>query len=699
MPSRDELKQKQQRLIQRQQLRLKQEIGAPDFDQIVDRNRGAPASVRAIVGAARSPEDRLANVRRFFPDAIPFGEDNFVFTDPETNRPTLYNPPGGDLGDVASVLPELSEFAGGVIGGVAAAPPAIAAAPATGGASLLAIPAGVGLGAAAGREVFDVNQAATVGRIDTRGPAERVVDAGVTTGVNAIGQRLADVGVEAARGVVRAGGNRLARRSPQELVQDFSRAGVTPRSPGAVSGSRGIQIFEQGIGQTVGGAGTMARAAQQTLDEVEQRVFRLADELSPATTRQQAGTAVKRGAGQFLDTFQERSTSFFDELDQFIPADATFATPNTVANLQDTLGKFPNNPALGELLTNPRLRQFGQALENGQLSYRELKEFRSAVGRMLTTPEIVADIPRAEVKSLYAAITDDMRSIVGQRGNRALKAFDRANNFYRAGLERIEGHLREVLQPDDKVSVERVFSMIQNTAQETGARQSVAKLWALRRSVPKEKWATMSAVMLRRMGAARPSAQDATGEAFSVSTFMTEWNKLSKGAREVLFSGIRDKGWIDSMDSLTRVMSALKEVERQANVSGTARVLQASALLHSLGGGIGGGALTGSAGGDVATGALAGAAAFGGRILAPQVAARLMTKPAFVRWLARAGSISARNPNSLPKHLGRLAIVAEAEPAINTEIAQYVDALRDIDPAILAGDAERADIPESIQTQ
>jgi hypothetical protein len=56
----------------------------------IDTTRGAPVQVRAAVGAAVKPEDRLSTIRQFYPDAQPEGTDNFTFTDPGTKRPTLY---------------------------------------------------------------------------------------------------------------------------------------------------------------------------------------------------------------------------------------------------------------------------------------------------------------------------------------------------------------------------------------------------------------------------------------------------------------------------------------------------------------------------------------------------------------------------------------------------------------------------------
>lgn len=88
---------------------------SPAFDNLIDKRSGAPAFARAVVGGA-SEKDKLANVKRFFPDAQPHGDDNFVFTDPGTGRPTLFNPPGLDVGDIAGVAREGAQVVGAGLG-------------------------------------------------------------------------------------------------------------------------------------------------------------------------------------------------------------------------------------------------------------------------------------------------------------------------------------------------------------------------------------------------------------------------------------------------------------------------------------------------------------------------------------------------------------------------------------------------------
>ena len=104
----------------------------------VDTFKGAPANVRMAVGAAQKPEDKLATLKQFFPDAERvetfdpkygaqrFGNGNFVYTDPETNQLTLFDeynrlfglPIPFSLRDLADVGPEIAETVGAIGGGI-----------------------------------------------------------------------------------------------------------------------------------------------------------------------------------------------------------------------------------------------------------------------------------------------------------------------------------------------------------------------------------------------------------------------------------------------------------------------------------------------------------------------------------------------------------------------------------------------------
>lgn len=222
----------------------------------IDKKSGAPGAVRARVGSAPTPRDRLSTIRKTFPDAQPYGDDNFVYTDPRTGRPTLYNPPGLDWGDWASLVPEAGEMVGGTIGGILAAPAAVGGAPFTGGASLLAIPAGVGLGAAGGRETAIAGMNWFGDTDDSRNLLERFGQVGATTLGNAVGQKVGEVVAPMIGKGIGAARSALMGQTPRQVSDDFVSLGVR-QLPGATTGNRGWQMVEKGLQATPGGARVM----------------------------------------------------------------------------------------------------------------------------------------------------------------------------------------------------------------------------------------------------------------------------------------------------------------------------------------------------------------------------------------------------------------------------------------------------------
>ncbi len=63
-----------------------------------------------------------------------------------------------------------------------------------------------------------------------------------------------------------------------------------------------------------------------------------------------------------------------------------------------------------------------------------------------------------------------------------------------------------------------------------------------------------------------------------------------------------------------------------------------------------------------------------GAIVAPRLAAKLITSPAFVKWLTTPITSS----TGISAHIGRLAGIAVAEPELREAIEQYTAALRSV---------------------
>lgn len=657
------------------------------LNSALDRRSGAPLPVRAAVGAAVSPEDRLATLRKFYPDAQPYGEGNFVFRNPKTGQPVLYNEenqrvmgiPIPSVGDIASIGSEIGEMLGGVVGGAGA----LATAPATGGMGALAVPAGVGLGAAAGREMYNALAERVLGTQDTRSLPTQLSDVATTVGVNAVAERIPSLVGKGVRAVL---GPADEKQATQALT-DFSNLGVDVPSAGAVTGNRGTQITDNALSITPGGAGVYQQAAQKAIDQVKSAsddvAVRLAtgDGSNPGgavRTPQGVGETLKNAAAGAGQRFSDRRFELDDAVTSLIGPDTRVSVRNVQKLRNDLIRELEQAPESRKAVLGGTLRRVEQLLadaapqtdEAGNVTRPEgipfgaLRKIRTDLGRELERPDVSGYNPAqaASIGELYGAIRGDIIQAAKDAGpdaERALRVHDRYVRFNR------NVNLPTVQKVADQATDEQAFRFAMNMAKDGGT-----KLATLRRNMKPEEWDTVAGSVFQRLGQAKPGQAGATeiDEAvgdFSVNTFLTNWNALSPEARRALFRGTRYREIAPEMDALVRVVDRLKEAGKMANPSGTARNLFVPLALLETGN---------TALGDGSPGAGIAAGVVGG-VIAPRMAAKLMTSPSFVRWLSQSGSLAMENPNTLPRQLTRLTAIAEAEPAIRDAVAQYISAV------------------------
>lgn len=616
-----------------------------DFDSVIDKKSGAPARVRALVGGAQG-EDKLNNLRRFYPDAVPHGDDNFVFTDPGTGRPTLYNPTGMDIGDVASVSREITQsvFAtgGAIMGAATGGPP---------GAAM-----GAGAGSAVGGQLYDVAARYVGGAVNTQGAARRAVDAGVDFLAGAAGQRAGDLLAEGVKSSLVG-----AKAAARHLVDAFSRLRISAPA-GAVSGSRTVQTIEKAIEATPSGSSVMQKQAEKILDQTKAAVDRLAGKFGQAQTTQGAGEVIKRAAQGAAERFGFRQAKLYDEAFDLVGADTPVAI-NAIsalrASMEDRLSLAPQSlkPALQGAIRQLEAIEDDAVSSGGGIAFSALREVRTMIGRDLDSPVLAGSTgsQNAAMRQIYAALTEDMSAAAqsaGSNASHALKAADRyTRQFMTTALKMME-------KIDNFDADEKAFRFAIQSARDGGT-----VLQRMRQNFLPEEWDIVAASVLKKLGAANPGAQDAAGEAFSVGTFLSNWNRLAPEAKAALFGGNRYKGLAPELDDLVKVIQSLKGAEAVANTSNTARALTTITLMQALGGAF----LGTMAGGDQSS-AITGAA---GALVAPRVAAKLITNPAFVKWL-----VADVTPNGIAAHIGRLAAISAADPGIKDEIDQYVKALR-----------------------
>ena len=632
----------------------------------IDTFSGAPSRVRTLVGGAPNQAARLATLRKFYPDAQIYGEDNFVFTDPETNQATLYNPPGLDAGDISSITPEIYEYGGGVLGGAAAAIPGVMAAPATLGGSLATIPVGVGLGAAAGRELE--NQIAMArGRVDPRALPERATDASLTAGINVAGQRAGEYAPQAVKALL--GGGRAAQK---KIYDAFQRSGVTPRA-GAVTGSSAIQSAEQAVAITPGGSGIMSKAFNDTLDELGAASKRVAESFGRRMDKDELGRHVYRSVKDSFSRFKANSEQLYKKVytGRLRPSTQVDVSP-IINKLDSMVSDLAGSPKLSSRFMGEAqklLDDFGE--DASTLTFAGLRKIRTRIGDKLNDPFMVGDDTVGAYKQIYGALSEVLDDAVLKSGDDAAKAaWKRANTWYAKNRSNRIDFLNEIIRMGDPGGLSGP-AKIADFLKASGT-ASASRLSRLRGSLLPEEWDAVVGSTLYEMGKARPSAQQA-GEAlmeaadeFSPATFITNWARLSSKTKKSLLGGTRYSEARGQLDDLVKISNELKNADKFRNYSNTAR----NVIWASLIGGAGVAEQTFSGGLSYT------AAAIGGATIPPYLVAKLLTNPRFTRWMVNGMKRVTDKPASLNLHLTRLATIAKLEPEIREEIEQYRASIR-----------------------
>ena len=430
-----------------------------------------------------------------------------------------------------------------------------------------------------------------------RSPLERIQDAGMT-GLAALGAGYA--GATGLFGDIvgqsRTGERKAARdafilgqfvpSAPSSFAASRiarSGAALPPRQAAAQAAQKinvtptlgmqniGLGVVEAGLDKIPFSTGQIRKATDRAQDQMEAALERSVDKVGVPTTSAGAGEAAQTGAKTFIKDFQDKADDLFGAVDAKIGKNTFVTAPNAIGVLQDLTKYSKKYPNVARFLNTSKFQKLLKDLEvDGALNalpYEALKDLRSGIGRSMGKLDgAMSDLPEAELKRLYASLSQDMRAAATIAGDDALKAFNRANKFYSDGMKKINGALKKVTRsdlPEKDFTPEQAYNNILALTTADSPRGSTAKLQQLKVSLPKEQWSTVSSTILRKLGEARVGqrgAPDASDFAeFSPSTFLTNWNKMDKGAKTVLTSGNIPQSARRELDNLALVAQRFKE--------------------------------------------------------------------------------------------------------------------------------------------
>lgn len=526
----------------------------------------------------------------------------------------------------------------------------------------------------------------------------------------AIGPDWVGVGAMApsatAQAAAAAKNNIAAKVAP--VVDTFKSAGSTP-SVGQAMNNSFLSGLENLAAKFPGGAGVMKSF-------VENQQKQMGATVRTGVSAEDAGRAIEKGIkgdGGFLDRTKAAWIKLDDDLASKIPRDFEVTPTNTAAALSELTSVPKGASATGKILVNPRIQEIYDALKKdmappevpkpgtdvpsifktidknvieqpqsriqktietaatelhphgyGQsappvqfpqtnvdgkttLPYQTVRELRSKVGSMLDD-SLVSGIPNGELKKLYGALSRDLESAAVQAG--AGREFARQNNYYRARMARVEDVLDRIIgtgkQPED----------IFKTVNPTDPDQS-NKVRAVMRSLGTEERKLVSEAVANRLGRATGGRQNELGDVFSSETFLTNWNKLSPGAKAQFFPDVPMR---DNIERLAKASSLIRDGRGvYANPSGTAGSFAAYSVYASPVA-------------SIAAGSVAPVAAAAGAAGSAYIGAKMLTNPKVVEWLAT--PVNPSSP-SAAVHLARLGVIYNnsKDQGLRDELARFIE--------------------------
>jgi len=443
------------------------------------------------------------------------------------------------------------------------------------------------------------------------------------------------IGGMAGYGAANRGMNALAPRELNAVAAAAGRQNVD-LLPADVGGT-GSRMATGAVGKTLGGL-PLAEASQNALarasrakDQVASKIGQIADETG-------AGQAAQRGARKFIKGSLKRADDLYEQISvpaqQSVKLDSTRTALAEVTKgfqsnpeLSRLWANYPRLRATLEALTpkdvseagrrafmeaSERLtqaqnkydqmrnavdttpaalgavrkeidaakidvqrahREAGRAPIGGELSWEDMKRFRTIVGEIVGQPGIRSDgSDIASLRKLYGALSSDMERTAAASGPRALAQFRRATQYWRGREDRIENVLSGILGPDGNKGGLAAYEQINRWAQQRGG--DFAKLAKTFRSMPEDEAQLVRGTLFQRLGVASPARQNPDGLAFSPAEFSSQWQRLDKRAKAVLFPS---KQYRQDIEDIVLIADNMKRATAYSNFSNTSLGMNATA--------------------------------------------------------------------------------------------------------------------------
>lgn len=637
-------------------------MDAPSIEGI---GREVPSSVRFEISGLDDPRDKLTALRKYYPDAEPAGDGNFVMTDPESGGRMVYNVEGWmpSWGDFAEFAPEAVGIAGSLVGGAGGGALGTLASPVAG--NIAGAVAGSGAGYSAGKNLAQSGINWLYGNEDTRDIGDRALDVVGDVGIGAAGEGIGRGVQFAARKALpvlsRTAGKALddlryragygAADDPVEAAaafKAFDDVGAQP-TPGMIAGGeRGLRESSE--------ARIMGTPEQRGLSRVEDQIATRRNDVldgvsaNGGMSRDASGQLIRESIEANRDGLRAASNAAYDELDNLVGSNPVTGT----ATKKWLTDKTATVAGMGESAKLNAGRIYGDALEQGKAivadldagaSFNQIKEARTMINDIAWGSSNKTE--STLMKELSESLTKDMAETAKAAGEEVLKKWNAANTQYRAMLQRQgSDSLRQMDRDLNRESSAAIYNLVANGTKNNFA-QANRILGQVRQGGGENAVRDVTRSVLDRVGV------DNAGQ-FTATRFAKDWDTMTPEAKSML---AKYSGNPDLLARMNELSAAYKQLAKYTNQKGTFAESNARRLIKNIdrridsvsGPAMIASAMTGHVAAPVALAAYKGA-----KFIFDRAGRQFVDDPQLARWLA--GVARSTNP---AREIGKLGQIAQ----------------------------------------
>lgn len=476
-----------------------------------------------------------------------------------------------------------------------------------------------------------------------------------------------------------------------------------------------VDTFEGVFANVPFASGMMRRAAERSQDALGKSYVKnmiTSLEVPRLATRQQAGEVVGRGivgkgdklaigdaefgitqATGAIQRFRNESAFNFGKVNESIKgltaAEKGIQMNKTLEFLREQAQSPQGIQALYKIINNPQINTMFKTLDaitkkgTKAVPYEAVDKLRQLIGTKLSDPVLFDSMPRSVFKAMYKNVMDDITTslgkITGTQGRLVRANLKTANDAYKQGIDTIDKFLNPLAK-----KVGDLDGLVNKLL--TQAKQGGTQLNKLMNSLGPERSKVLISSIVEKLGEAEAiGAAGALGRTnfFNTSTFLTNYGKLAPEAKQALFNNpmFKGKNYGTLNNSIKEIQTLSTYIEggnpfKDLGQLGASRQAGTGLLIGAGAGGFG--ALLGyGAGGGLgaALGFIAGIPLFG---ITGGTAARLMSNPAFMHWVARGIKIAGnKGIDGLVEHTVKLgAIAGNSDKETGDLINQYLEIMK-----------------------